>query len=100
MLGLLGWHALTLCGAREIDYNRDVRPILSENCFSCHGPDEKSRKGKLRLDLAESAYAERNGIVRLKPGDLENSARMSKSGKRLDDEVHALVPLQTPKICK
>lgn len=38
-----------------ISFNRDIRPILSENCFACHGPDSGSRKGELRLDLREAA---------------------------------------------
>ena len=62
-----------LPGAWAVDYSRDIKPILSENCFSCHGFDEKGRKGKLRLDVAASAYAERNGLFRIKPGDLANS---------------------------
>ena len=49
----------------EIDFNREIRPILSENCFQCHGPDEHGRKGKLRLDRFEDATA-KDAIV---PGD-------------------------------
>jgi mono/diheme cytochrome c family protein len=39
----------------KIEFNRDVRPILSDNCFACHGPDASHRKGKLRLDVREAA---------------------------------------------
>jgi hypothetical protein len=41
--------------AKEVDFNRDVRPILSDKCYTCHGPDAKGRKGDLRLDLREDA---------------------------------------------
>ncbi len=81
---------LDLCAARAaspIDYNRDIRPILSENCFSCHGFDEKGRKGKLRLDLAESAYAEREGITRIKPGNPTASEVWQRITSRHEDEV-------------
>ncbi len=39
-----------LRAADEVDYNHDVRPILAEKCYPCHGPDKKARKAKLRLD--------------------------------------------------
>src|SRR4051812_37129761 len=52
-----------------IEYNRDVRPILSEHCFACHGPDGAARKADLRLDKREAAI-EAGAIA---PGDLEQS---------------------------
>jgi len=51
-----------------IEFNRDVRPILSENCFVCHGHDQHNRKAKLRLDVREVAV-ERGAIVPGKPGE-------------------------------
>src|SRR2546430_17071496 len=46
-------------GAEKLQFNRDIRPILSDRCFKCHGPDKAARKSGLRLDLADEAYAER-----------------------------------------
>ena len=42
-------------GQDKLRYNRDIRPILSENCFACHGPDSAARKADLRLDKREVA---------------------------------------------
>jgi len=58
-------------GAKEsprIEFNRDIRPIITENCFACHGPDKNQRKAKLRLDVREIAL-ERGAIVPGKPGE-------------------------------
>jgi hypothetical protein len=56
------WRAQRLAvagSAPAISFNRDIRPLLADRCFKCHGPDERARKAKLRLDRAEEAYAMR-----------------------------------------
>ncbi len=56
-----------------LNYDRDVRPILSENCFQCHGQDAKKRMAGLRLDAFDTATADRHGRAALVPGRPEES---------------------------
>src|SRR3954471_15494442 len=62
----------TFAAAPErIDFGRDVRPILSDKCYFCHGPDEKARKAKLRFDVndgPEGAFRVRDGKSAIVPG--------------------------------
>ena len=69
---LLALLALPLSARAEIDFAREIRPIFSEHCFACHGPDANKRKGKLRLDEKESAFAPaKSGETAIVPGDVE-----------------------------
>lgn len=54
--------------ADTIDFDRDVRPILSDYCFTCHGPDVNARKAKLRFDTKEGAFADLDGYFAIVPG--------------------------------
>ena len=71
----------------EISYNRDIRPILSNHCFSCHGLDEEHRKAKLRLDLREEAIISRDGIRAIAPGSIEDSESWMRIISDDDDDV-------------
>jgi hypothetical protein len=67
-----------LNAAEKLSYNRDVRPILSDTCFKCHGPDKANRKGKLRLDEREAALA-KEAFVPGKPDESELIKRLHHS---------------------
>jgi hypothetical protein len=62
-----------LRAAPPVSFNRDVRPILADHCYACHGPDKNTRKADLRLDNEEDARADRGGYHILTPGKLAES---------------------------
>ena len=87
-----------MSAAEKIDFNKDIRPILSDKCFHCHGPDEHDRKGKLRLDIPhgdDGAFREKKGSFAIKAGDPANS----EIWKRIitDDEDDVMPPTDSTK---
>ncbi len=74
----------TLSWADEIDFNRDIRPILSENCFYCHGQDGNKREADLRLDLRDAALQAKAFV----PGDAKASSLITR--------IHATDDSQMP----
>src|SRR5687768_6303369 len=93
VLGLLAGvlvlaHTISGVAAAEApDFNRDVQPILSENCYQCHGPDAAARKAGLRLDQEESAFAIRKGKAAVVRGDAAKSELVRRMHSKDPDEV-------------
>jgi mono/diheme cytochrome c family protein len=74
--------------AQTVDFNRDVRPILSGKCFQCHGPDDAARKGGLRLDVRDLALKElKSGHRALVPGDAAKSEMISRVSAKDDSAM-------------
>ncbi len=67
---------------RKVEFNRDIRPILSDNCFLCHGPDKNTRKAKMRLDVREDALAKKAFV----PGDAAESELVKRVFSNDSDE--------------
>lgn len=78
-----------------IDFNRHIRPILSEKCFHCHGPDASSREADLRLDLEESAKLNRGGYAVVAEGNTEGSELLSRISS--EDEYERMPPPESGK---
>jgi hypothetical protein len=73
--------------SEKVDFNYEIRPIISTKCFHCHGPDEKSREAGLRLDLREEALKEIDGLRAIVPGKPEASELMIRITTKDRDEV-------------
>jgi hypothetical protein len=73
-----------------VDFDRDIRPILSDNCFACHGPDEKQRMASLRLDIKEGIFADRSGHPVIVPGDSAASRLYQRISAK--DKQHRMPP--------
>ena len=77
--------------AGKLEFNRDIRPILVENCFACHGPDKNARKAGLRLDVREEAV----GMEAIVPGKPDKSHMTERIFS--DDPKHRMPPPKSHK---
>jgi hypothetical protein len=77
--------------AKKVNFNRDIRPILSDNCFTCHGPDEKQRMANLRLDETEGLFTDRGGYKIIVPGRAAESRLYQKVSSK--DEAVRMPPV-------
>jgi hypothetical protein len=80
-------------GSSVVDFNRDIRPILSKNCFACHGQDSARRAGKVRLDRRESAVQKRKHSVAIVPGRPAQSELVRRV--RATDEAERMPPTES-----
>ena len=69
----------------SVDFNKQVRPILSDRCFACHGPDEEAREADLRLDTFAGATADLGDLQAISPGNSARSALIERVTSSDDD---------------
>ncbi len=84
--GALAPAAQNETNGEAVEFNRDIRPILSDKCYTCHGPDKANRKTKLRFDVESGAKADLGGRFAIVPGDPSRSEmvrRITASNKAL-----------------
>src|SRR5215204_1532291 len=87
VLAFFGLSVAVAAAAAPPDFSREVRPVLSRYCFKCHGPDEKARKGELRLDLQAAALAPaESGAAAIIPGQPEKSELVARIFAEDEDE--------------
>lgn len=83
-----------VAAAEQIDFNRDIRPILSDKCFKCHGPDEANREADLRLDTPEGVFADLGaGFFAAVPGEPDKSEIIWRI--ETDDEEDLMPPIKS-----
>ena len=87
LLPLLAAFPAAWAAPAPLDFNRDVRPILSDKCFNCHGPDSKNQKSSFRLDTEEHAHADLGGYRGILPGHPEKSAVHERIHNTDPDEI-------------
>ena len=80
-----------------IEFNKDIRPIFSDHCFSCHGPDKRARKADLRLDTYEGATRDLGGYSAIIPGDPDKSELLLRT---MHSDPEELMPPPKSKISK
>jgi hypothetical protein len=76
-----------------VEFNRDIRPILSDACYHCHGPDKAKRKAKLRLDTEDGAFADLGGYRAFVPGSLDESEAYQRI--TAEDDVDRMPPVDS-----
>ena len=79
--------ALTKIAYAEVSFNNDIRPLLSNHCYRCHGPDENERKAGLRLDTFDGATKDHDGIKALVPNNIDESEIIYRITSTDPDEV-------------
>jgi len=84
---LIAGSARPACAEAAVDYARDVLPILSANCYKCHGPDDTDRQKELRLDRKDGAFRVQDGVAVVVPGDPAKSELVRRITSNDPDEV-------------